>query len=211
MKDQNHPSYFKVEELREVSLDLKIRLHTHQKQHHLCFWPKLLSLFFLNGSKYSQVPNIPRLCFSQNASGPLKTDADISVGGKLQWLSRWQWPGAASCLYDEVTNTATVVNSHWLPAQTGLYVDGYQPVTRVPRSPAGESLLTAAAQVGTWKWNPGADLWTSDASWLSASVPLVWLRDVSRHPESWDVFGQVEAERTSPISNQDKVVWPNRS
>lgn len=121
-----------------------------------------------------------------------KTDADISVGGRLQWLSRWQLPGAASCPYDEVTNTATVVDSHWLPAQTGLYVDGYQPVPGVPRSPAGGSSLTAASQVGTWKWNPGADLWTSDASWPSASAPLDWPKDVSRHPESWAVLGQVE-------------------
>lgn len=121
-----------------------------------------------------------------------KTDADISVGGRLQWLSRWQLPGAASCLYDEVTNTATVVDSHWLPAQTGLYVDGYQPVPGVPRSPAGGSSLTAASQVGTWKWNPGADLWTSDASWSSAFAPLVWPRGVSRHSESWAVLDQVE-------------------
>lgn len=144
-----------------------------------------------------------------------KTDADISVGGRLQRLSRWQLPGAASCPYDEVTNTVTVVNSHWLPTQTGLYVDGYQPVPGVPRAPAGGSSLTAASQVGTWKWNPGADLWTSDASWPSASAPLVWPKGVSRHPESWAVLGQVEGRGGShqfPIgkvfSLMREEAWP---
>lgn len=147
------------------------------------------------GAPHSSAGFLPECIRASDTESPirLKQMQIFQWEGGFSGSSSWQLPGEASCLYDEVTNTVTVVDSHWLPAQTGLYVVEYQPVPRGPRSSAGGSSLAAASQVGTWKWNPGVDLWTLDASWSSACAPLVWPRGVSRHPGSWAMPGQVEA------------------
>lgn len=105
---------------------------------------------------------------------PAKTDASILVGGCESSAGRRDM-----CPYDEVTNIATVVDSH-SPDSTDGALCGRVPAGTTGSSSSSRTSFAGASEIGTWNWNRRANLWTSDASWPSAFARFVWLKDVSR-------------------------------